>query len=118
MTIGIEKITKIEDGCLFYDDNGTERRISLRTSADRWWDLYHKPDLADRLLGRKKRNKYAGVKVFGGVSDTRYFKLFDQTEEYCFEIRIGERSLSEILPILQSVNEKLRLQGYRLMDWA
>ena len=70
------------------------------------------------ILRRKKKNRYCGVKEFGGVSDVRYFKLFDETEEYCFQFFLTERDPAEILPILQDINARINKAGYWLYDWA
>ena len=118
MVLRFDQITKIERGGLFFDDGGTEKRIDLQTSADRWWEIHHKPRFGDAVLRRKKKNRYAGVKEFGGVSDVRYFKLFDETEEYCFQICLAEHNPAEILPILQDINARINKEGYWLYDWA
>ena len=58
------------------------------------------------------------MKEFGGVSDVRYFKLFDETEEYCFQIALAGRDMNEILALLQGVNARINKAGYWLYDWA
>ena len=118
MILGFDRITKIERGCLFFDDGGTEKAIDLKTSADRWWETFHKPRFGDKIFGRKKKNRYAGVKEFGGVSDVRYFKLFDETEEYCFQISLEDKDMNEVLAVLQDINRQINQEGYWLYDWA
>ena len=68
-------ITRIDKEQLYYMDEGVEKAFDLRTSANRWWDLYHKTSLLDKLFGRKKKNIYVGEKYFC-VDGVAYFKFF------------------------------------------
>lgn len=118
MRYQIESITRIENGFLYFYDEKTERAISLKVSADRWWEIHHKHRFGDGIFRRKKKNRYAGIKEFAGTGEIRYFKLYDEREEYCFEASLKETGLQKLLPVLQDINERIRLQGYWLYDWA
>ena len=114
----MSQITKIEDGFLYYEDGGIERKINLKTSADRYWELFHKQRFGDKLFRRKSKNRYVGVKEFGGISDLKYFKIYDEREKYCFQMMVTDDNREEAWKFFHDMNEKLRRQGYFLFDYA
>jgi hypothetical protein len=80
MRYQIESITRIENGFLYFNDEKTERAISLKVSADRWWEIHHKHRFGDGIFRRKKKHRHAGVKEVAGTGEIRYFKLYDEQE--------------------------------------
>lgn len=111
----ITDIIRADKTYLYFIDNGTERSIALRASADIWWDMRHKASLKDRLLRKKQKNIYAGEKCFC-IDGTAYIKLFDKDTEYLFEMYVSADDVTEKRRIWSEVNTMLNKQGFWLFD--
>lgn len=108
-------ILRIDKEQLYYVEKGVEKAIDLRESANRWWDLYHKISLFDKLFSRKKKNIYVGEKYFC-IHGRSYIKFFDIDTEYCFQMNVSIDDLKEKRQIWEDINLMLHKQGFWLYD--
>lgn len=115
--MNISQITKIEDGQVFYLEHNIEKTINLKKSSEIWYDFFHKDTFLDKILKKRKKNIYAGIKNFciDGIS---YIKLFDTDCEYLFEIEVNENNLIERRKEWDEINCKINGQGFWLFDWS
>lgn len=113
----ISDIVNVENGIVFFVNEGIEKTILLQESADEWYDSFHKSTILDVLLKRKRQNKYAGTKSFC-IDGCAYIKLYGKGCEYCFEMSVNEANLSECMKEWDALNIKLNNQGYWLLDWV
>ena len=113
--MNIADIVNADKTHLYFTENGTEKTINLKNSADTWWDMKHKASLKDILLRKKQKNIYVGEKFFciDGIS---YIKFFDSGTEYYFEMYVSSDELREKRHIWDKINIMLNKQGYWLFD--
>ena len=43
------QITRIEDGKVFFLDDGVEKNIVLKVSANSWYESFHKSSFIDKI---------------------------------------------------------------------
>lgn len=51
--VDFSQITKIEEGKVFFLDDGVEKNIVLKVSADSWYESFHKSRFIDRVFRKK-----------------------------------------------------------------
>ena len=115
--MNISQITKVDGGYLFFFEDDIEKKINLKESSEIWYSLSHKDTFLDKLLGKRKKNIYAGIKNFC-IDGIAYIKLYDNNHEYCFEMIVSEDNLADRRKEWDEINCKLNRQGYWLLDWS
>lgn len=92
-----------------------KKGIDLKKSSEIWYDSSHKDTFLDKLLGKRKKNIYVGIKEFC-IDGIAYIKLYDENCEYCFEMDVSEKNLDDRRKEWDEINCKINRQGYWLLD--
>ena len=88
MFVDFSQITRIEDGKVFFLDDGVE-----------------------------KKNVYAGIKNFC-IDGMAYIKFYDKDNEYRFDMKVEKTNLDKKREEWERINIALHNQGYWLLDWS
>lgn len=111
-------IISVQDCELIYDAGTGIQRINLKESADIWWDLHYKNTLRTFLLGKKRKNIYAGDKCFDFSHP--YIKVYAGKDEFLFQKEIPEdyetSDACEFRAWWDEINAAMNHCGYWLCD--
>lgn len=117
MFVDFSQITRIEDGKVFFLDDGVEKNIVLKVSANSWYESFHKSSFIDKIFRKKTKNVYAGIKNFC-IDGMAYIKFYDKDNEYRFEMKVEKTNLDKKREEWERINIALHNQGYWLLDWS
>lgn len=116
--IRLEAIIGIRDGELLYESDEGIKRISLKESADIWWDNHHKATIWDRITQKKSKNRYVGGKWYNLVEP--YIKMYSGDDEIVFKKKIPEdfetSDACELRMWWDGINVAMNQIGFWLFD--
>ena len=114
--MNFSQIIRIEDGKLYFSDEMNEKSIDLRKSANILYESVYKESVIDKLLRKRNKNIYAGIKNYN-IDGMASITLFEDDKKYVFEMDINETNQDKQTEIWNDINCKLNRQGFWLLDW-